>query len=170
MLEQVGAAEAVDEHAEQQQGVPEVLDLGVGEAQAGDALTVAIERPVDRLEGSFGQQAVMAEPFELEQASIGGKADLTQLRQVGQTLADLEVVSVVDRGLGPERTAFLVVLLDAGALVVDVQRGRDALGEDAGAEAAGGGTDDLAVEDQLDLVGAAEVEVLANDLLEEQAA
>ena len=63
-----------------------------------------------------------------------------------------------------------MILLDARALVVDVQRWRDPLGEDAGAEAARSGTDDPAVEDQLDLVGAAEVEVLANDLLEEQAA
>jgi hypothetical protein len=63
-----------------------------------------------------------------------------------------------------------VVLLDARSFVVDVQRGRDALGEDAGAEAAGGPAGHAPVEDQGDLVGAADVEVLADDLLEEDAA
>ena len=74
VLAQVGAAEAVDEQAEQQQGVAEVVDLGVGEAQAGGPLPVATDRPVDRLKGGFGRHAVVAETLELEQASIGGKA------------------------------------------------------------------------------------------------
>ncbi len=138
VLAQVGAAEAVGEQAEQQQGVPQVVDLGIGEAQAGSALAIATDRAFDRLEGGLGEHAVVAETFELEQASIGGEADLAQLRQVGQALADLEVGSVVDRGLGPQRAAFLVILLDAGALVVDVQRRRDPPGEDTGAEAARG--------------------------------
>ena len=34
MVAQVGAAEAVGEQAEQQQGVQEVMHLGIGEAQA----------------------------------------------------------------------------------------------------------------------------------------
>lgn len=145
------------------------MDLGVGEAQAGDALTVASERAFDRLEGGFGEHTVVAETFEPEQSPAGGKADLAQFRQVGQPLADAEVVSVVDRGLCPERSTFLVVLLDARPLVIDLQRRRDPLGQDAGLEASGGGANDPAVEDQLDLIRAAEVEVLANDLLAEQA-
>jgi hypothetical protein len=40
----------------------------------------------------------VAETLELEQSPIGGKADVAQFRQVGQSLADAEVVSVVDRG------------------------------------------------------------------------
>ena len=67
--------------------------------------------------------------------------------------------------------SFLVVLLDAGRLVVDVQRRDDAVGEDPGAEPARGrrrlAADDAPVEDQRDPVGAADVEVLADDLLEE---
>ena len=37
MLAQIGAAEAVREQAEQQLGVPQVMHLGIGEAQAGGA-------------------------------------------------------------------------------------------------------------------------------------
>src|SRR5437868_11631049 len=47
---------------------------------------------------------------------------------------DAEVAGVVDGGLGPQRLAFLVVLLDFRVLVVDVQRRDHALGEDPGAE------------------------------------
>lgn len=63
-----------------------------------------------------------------------------------------------------------MILLDAGVLVVDVQRGRDTLGEDAGAHASRGAAGDAAIEDQLNLVRTAEIEVLADHLLEEQAA
>jgi len=55
-------------------------------------------------------------------------------------------------------------------LVIDVQRGRHALGDHAGTKAAGGLLGHPAIEDELDLVGAAEVEVLSNDLFEEHPA
>src|SRR5438876_2906764 len=87
-----------------------------------------------------------------------------------EPLADAEVPRVVDRRLRAQRAALLVVLLDARAFVVDVQRGGDALGEHPGAEAARRATGDAAAEDELDLVGAADVEILADDLLEEDAA
>jgi hypothetical protein len=83
-----------------------------------------------------------------------------------------EVGGVADRGFRPERFAQLVVLLDFRVLVVDVQAGGDARGDDAGAEPARGGAlalaDDPAAEDQRDPVRAAEVEVVADQLLEEE--
>ena len=77
MLTQVGAAEAIGEQAEEQQSMPEMMDVGVGEAQAGGVLAVAPDRPIDSLEGGFCEHAVVAETLEIEQASIGGEADLT---------------------------------------------------------------------------------------------
>ena len=112
----------------------------------------------------------MGQPFNVEQPAVGLKADLPQRGEILEPLADADVPGIVDRGLGAQRAALLVVLLDARSFVVDVQRGGDALGEDAGAEAAGGAAGDAAAEDQLHLVGAADVEVLADDLLEEDAA
>ena len=49
-----------------------------------------------------------------------------------QTPADGEIAGIVNGGLGAQRLAFLVVLLDAAALVVDVQRRGDPVGDDAG--------------------------------------
>ena len=47
---------------------------------------------------------VVADRLDAEQAPVGRKADLTQVRQAGQPLGDAEVGGrVVDGGLGPER-------------------------------------------------------------------
>jgi len=46
------------------------MDLWIGEAQAGDALTVAADRSFDRLEGGFGEHAVVAETLDAEQAPV----------------------------------------------------------------------------------------------------
>ena len=78
---------------------------------------------------------------------------------------------VVDRGFRSERLAELVVLLDFRVLVVHVQARGHPVGDDAGAEPARRGApalaDDLPVEDQRDPVRAAQVQVVADQLIEE---
>ena len=87
-----------------------------------------------------------------------------------QALANPEIVSVVDGGLGAQGAVFLVILLDAGVPVVDVQGRGHVLSDDAGAETSGGLRSNPAIEDEADLFRAAEIEVLADDVLEEQPA
>jgi hypothetical protein len=64
-----------------------------------------------------------------------------------------------------------MVLLDLGVPVVDVQTRGDPRGDHPGAEPSRGGllalADDPPVEDQTDLVGAADVEAVPEDLVEE---
>src|SRR5512135_2109032 len=76
-----------------------------------------------------------------------------------QPFADAEVHRVVDGGLGPQRSSFLVVLLDLGVLVLHVQAWGDPVGDDPGGERARGAVlaapQDDAVEDQGDPVGSA---------------
>ena len=84
------------------------------------------------VETVVADQAVVAQMFDAQQASVGGKADLPQGGQIAQSPTDLEVVGVVDRGFGAERLTFFVVLLDPGLLVVDVEGGEDAFGQDRG--------------------------------------
>src|SRR6516165_8899212 len=57
---------------------------------------------------------------------------MAQFGEVMQAFADAEVVAVVDGGLGAQGALLLVILLDASVFVVDVERGGDALSEDAG--------------------------------------
>ena len=114
---------------------------------------------------------VMVESLDAQQAPVGVEADLPQRGQIHKTLPDLEVVGVVDRGLGPQRSSFLVVRLDGGVFVVHVQARGDAICDDPGAETSRGtvtpATDDAALEDQTDLVGAPDVQVVPDHLFEE---
>ena len=109
----------------------------IAEPQRRGSLTIDLDRSDDLIESIFADRAVVAETLDVEQTSVGLEADLPQGGQVLQPLADAEVARVVDGGLGAKRAAFLVVLLDAGVLVVDVQRRNHAVGQDAGAEAPG---------------------------------
>ena len=63
-----------------------------------------------------------------------------------------------------------MVLFDPRVLVMDVQRWRDALGNNAGAEAPGCPACDAALQDELHFLRTADVQVLADHLLEENAA
>src|SRR5262249_1265294 len=65
--------------------------------------------------------------------------------------------------------SLLVVLFDASFLVIDVQRRHHAVGDHAGAEPTGCAPGDPSVEDQADLAGPAEIEILPDHLLEEDA-
>ena len=90
-----------------------------------------LDRAVDAAKGILGEDAVKAEALDFEQSAVGGKADVAQFGQVMQAFADAEVVGIVDGGLGAQGALLLVVLLDASVFVVDVERGGDALSEDA---------------------------------------
>ena len=97
------------------------------------------------------------------------EADLLEILEVAQPTPDSEVVAVVDRGLGAQRAPCLELLLDAGLLVVEVQGGVHPGRDHARAEARRRALADPALERQLHLVGAPDVEVLVDDLLEEHA-
>src|SRR3977135_4075167 len=82
---------------------------------------------------------------------------------------NLEIIGVVDGRFGAKGLAFFVVLLDLGLLVLNVERGHDPFGQDAGAEAPGGAAGGAPVEDCLQLIGPADVEIFAYDFFEETA-
>ena len=79
-------------------------------------------------------------------------------------------MGIVDRRLGPQGAALLMILLDPRTLVVDVQRRCYPLGDHAGAEPTRRLLGDPPLEDQLHVIGPADVEVLADHFLEEDAA
>jgi len=65
------------------------------------------DRVGDLVQGDGAGDRVVVESLDAQQASIGGEADLPQLGQVSQPLADPEVPGVVDGGLGTQRSPFL---------------------------------------------------------------
>ena len=135
---EVAVAPAVGQQPKDHQHTEECLDDRVGEAQGGGPLALDGDRAGHAGERDVPDRAVVADPLDVQETSVGVKADLPQGGEVRQPSADREVVRVIDRRLRPEGPSFLVVLLDARVRIVDVQRGRHALGDHAGAKAAWG--------------------------------
>src|SRR5229473_4558085 len=167
VLANILVGEGSPDEEEEEQDIEQGLNPWIGEAQRRGTLVVDGDGSLQVLEGCLADEAVVTDALDVEQTPVGGKADLAQFGEIVDASADGEVAGVVDGGLGSKSLPLLVVLLDAVLLVVDVQRRHDAVGDDAGAELAGRAAGDLAVEDQADLGGTADVEVLADDLLEE---
>src|SRR6202171_3146859 len=126
---------ALDEKAKQQD-MQESLHARIGEAQRRRALVIHGDRSLHNLEGGFADEAVVTDALDVEQTSVGRKADLAQFREIFDASANGEVAGVVDGGFGAKRLSLLVVLLDAGLLVVDVQRRDHAVGDATGGEPA----------------------------------
>src|SRR5246127_416240 len=118
MLAQIGGPEALRELSEQDEGLEKRLSAWVGKTQAGRALEAGCHRAVNGLQVIFAEDAVVAQPLDLDQPLIGRKSDCAQLCKIVQAFADAEVVSV-DGRLCPQGATFLVVLLDARVLVID---------------------------------------------------
>ena len=145
---QGGVAESFGQGEEQTQGGEQRQDPRIIEVQAGGALAGDHLRLGDLIEHPFGQEAVLADGLDLEQPTVGGKADGPQGGQVGEVPSEPEVAGVIDRGLGAQGPAFLEVLLDLGGFIADVQRGDNPLGNNAGMESPQRALGNPPVEDQ----------------------
>ena len=130
LAEIVVSKRALDEE-EQEQDVQEGLNARIGEPQCCGAPVVHDDGFLHVLEGGFADEAIVTDALDVEQTSVGRKADLTQFLKIFDASADGEVAGVVDRRLRSESLSFLVVLLDTRFLVVDVQRRHHTVGDDA---------------------------------------
>jgi hypothetical protein len=133
------------------------LHQRIGETQGTGPLTVNNHRLIDPAERVCADRAILADSLDVQKTSVGLKANLPQSGEILESLANIEVVGVVDGGVSAERTSFLVVLLDASAFVINVQRGGYALRDDPGPETSRRLPRHAAVEDQLNLARAADV-------------
>ena len=111
------------QQAEEHQRPAERLDPRVLEAQRGHAAAGLLVRPAQRGQHLRAISAISGQSLDVQQTSVGGVADLLQRGEILEPLADAEIPGVVDRRLGPQCSPFLVVLLDARVLVIDVERG-----------------------------------------------
>ena len=110
----------------------------------------------------------LADTLDLQQPAVGGAGFGLEVGEVVEAALAAEVVGFVDHGFDAQRPAFFEVLLDPGLLVEHVDGDVGAAGDDLGGELAGccvGST----VEDDLHLVGTADVQVVGDDGFEEAA-
>src|SRR3954463_8091715 len=129
MLAQMAVGKSALNENKQQQDMQQALHPWVSEAQRCRALSIDYDRPLQVLERCFADEAVVADALDVKQTPVGRKADLAQFGKIFDAPADVEVAGVVDGRLSPKRLPLLVILLDPGLLVIDVQRGHDAIGD-----------------------------------------
>ena len=123
----------------------------------------------DPLEDWIRKDAALAGTFSVQQPGIDRTRPGLELIKVMQPPLAAEVTRRVDDGLDPQGPLVFQVLLDAGVLVEGVDGDLGAAGDDLGLELRGGVGADLPVEDDLDGVRAAEIEVVGDQRLEEGA-
>jgi hypothetical protein len=167
VLAQLAVAKTTGQQTKQQQQMQKHGHQRLPIGQRRGPLLAHLARRRHRLKQAFAQRVVLTGPLDVQQTSVGSKAKLPHRGKIDQSAAEAKIPGIVDDGFRPQGPAFLEVLLDPALLVVDVQRGHYPLGDDAGTKAARGVFAHPPVEDQLHVVGSAEVEVLADDLLEE---
>ena len=90
-----------------QSGLEERHDARVAEAQRGDALAGFDGRLLEAVEGVLGQHAVVTDALDFEELAIDLVAEVAQVRQIVDRLRDVEVLRVVDGGLGAQARAAL---------------------------------------------------------------
>src|SRR6266536_1842538 len=124
----------------------------------------------DPLKGWARKDGALAGTFGFQYAPAGGAGFGPELVQVGQAGVAPQVAGGVDDGLDPHRPPVFEVLLDPRMLVEHVDDDAAVVAAvDRGAEGAGGVAADPAGEDDLDVVRAADVEVVGDQGLEEPA-
>ena len=90
MLAQVAIGEPGGEETEDDQGREERLDPILLEAERGGSLAVDRDGLSNLRERRCAEVAIVADPLDVEQTSIGSEADLPERGQVRQPLADPE--------------------------------------------------------------------------------
>jgi hypothetical protein len=88
--------------------VAERLNARIGEAKCRGAPVVDGDGFLHVLEGCFADEAVVTDALDVEQTSVGRKADLAQIFEIFDASADGEVACIVDGGFGAEGLVFLV--------------------------------------------------------------
>ena len=96
---------------EETQRLHEGEDSAVAEAQRGGALGVDDDRVGQAVQVIVTNQTVVAEIFDAQEASVGGKANLPQGGQIAERTTGLEVIGIVDGRFGAKGLAFFVVCL-----------------------------------------------------------
>src|SRR5581483_4733768 len=110
----------------------------------------------------------LTDPFSMQDPLITGTSFGLEFLEVGQAGLAAQVAGTVDDGLDPNGPAVFEVLLDPGVFVEHVNDHSAVVAAvDRGTKGARGVTTDTTVEDDLNVVRAAEIEVVGHQGFEE---
>src|SRR5712691_3534562 len=167
---EVPVPETVLDVVEDAEGMEECHHARIAEAESRGTLIVLQAGALQPIESVLGQGAVVADPFHLQEPAVDASGDAAQVVQVLDGLGRPEVDRLIDRGFGPQSPPLLEVLLDVGVLECDVETGVHAVGVYPGAVAEVGfrcATAESDGKQQADTTGPSQVDVFADDFLEE---
>src|SRR5262249_5137185 len=101
-LAEIFVGETVDLEGQHDKNAEQRLDTRSIETERRDPLPIYVEGLNHLLECILADCTVMADSLDVEKTPVGLEANLPQCGQVVQSLADLEVPSVVDGRLSPQ--------------------------------------------------------------------
>jgi hypothetical protein len=96
MLADVVVTECALDGKEQEQNLQKGLNAWIGEAQRRCTLVADNRWLLHVLERGFTDEAIVADALDVEQTSVGRKADLAQLGKIFHASADTKVTRIVD--------------------------------------------------------------------------
>lgn len=139
-------------------------------AKAGSLLPILDSGLLEPVQGTLAERAVVPDALQFQELVVDLVAELPEVGEVLDALPHPEVSRVVDGGLRSKGVVLLEALLHVGPLVLDVEAGVDAAGDDPRAVSVrwrwcppGGSRR----EQEADPAGLAQVQVVPDDLLEE---
>src|SRR6187401_3371576 len=107
MLVQMAVGECALHENEQQQDLQQPLHPRISETQSCRALSIHRDGSLQVLNRSFADEAVVADSLDVEQTSVGRKADLAQCMEIFDASADVKVTGVIDGCFGSKRLSLL---------------------------------------------------------------
>ncbi len=100
MLAQMAVRESSLDENKQKEDMQQALNPRVSKPQGCRTLIAHSDSSLHVLERCFTDEAVMADALDVEQTSVGGKADFPQFLEIFDAPANVEVASIIDGRFG----------------------------------------------------------------------
>src|SRR6266567_2309097 len=142
---------------------------GIPEAQGSGSLALLKRGQCDPFKERGRNGTALSGTLNGQQTTIGGASLRLQFRQVVQAALAAEVGGRIAHGLDTQRAALFQIFLDPRVFVENVDDDVHTTCDHLGRELTVGVGVDLPAEDQLDLIGPTDVEVVGDERLEETA-
>ena len=107
MVSDVMVTEAMLDVIEEAEGVKQCHHARIAETQARGALSIAEARTLESIQGFLGKSAVMAEPFDLQEAAVAVTGDTAEPSARSSGVSGSSVMA--EKAAGATKSADLVI-------------------------------------------------------------